>query len=192
MTRSDSNRTHKHSNLKSDIGISSEDELFALLDDLDDDPFLLILDGIQDPHNLGACLRTADAAGVHAVITPRDRAVSVTDTVRIVACGAAENVPLVQVTNLARTMKQLQDMQIWLVGTADDTTQMLYEIDLTGPLAIVMGSEGKGLRRLTREGCDFLARIPMAGKVECLNASVAAGVCLFEALRQRKFARDRQ
>jgi len=145
----------------------------------------LILDGIQDPHNLGACLRSADAAGVHAVIAPKDRAVSLTDTVRQVACGAAEYVPFVTVTNLARTLRELKDKGLWLIGTADNAKQSLYDVDLSGPLALVMGAEGKGLRRLTREGCDFIVHIPIAGSVECLNVSVATGVCLFEAVRQR-------
>ncbi len=166
-------------------GVKSETELFSILENLKEAPLLLILDGVQDPHNLGACLRSADAAGVHAVVAPKDRAVSLTDTVRTVACGAAEIVPFVQVTNLARTMKELQDSGLWLVGTADESEQSLYDARLTGPLGIVMGAEGKGLRRLTRDKCDFLVKIPMHGSVECLNVSVATGVCLFEAVRQR-------
>jgi len=180
-----SHRALKYSDHRSGVGVKSEDDLFAILGKLSDPPFLLVLDGIQDPHNLGACLRSADAAGVHAVIAPKDRAVSITDTVRTVARGAAESVPFVQVTNLARTIKELQKEGIWFVATADEATQTLYDIELTGPLAMVIGSEGKGVRRLTAEYCDFLVRIPMAGKVECLNASVATGVCLFEAVRQR-------
>jgi 23S rRNA (guanosine2251-2'-O)-methyltransferase len=178
-------RNYKHTDLTKQVAAKNEDDLFALLDGLQESPFLLILDCIQDPHNLGACLRSADAAGVHAVVVPKDRSVSLTDTVRQVACGAAEHVPLVMVTNLARTLEKLKEAGLWLVGTADDAPQSLYDIDLTGPLAIVMGAEGTGLRRLTREACDFLVRIPMAGAVECLNVSVAAGVCLFEAVRQR-------
>ncbi|NOR40843.1 MAG: 23S rRNA (guanosine(2251)-2'-O)-methyltransferase RlmB [Gammaproteobacteria bacterium] len=147
--------------------------------------FLLILDGVQDPHNLGACLRTADAAGVHAVILPRDRAVGITPVVHKVASGAAESVPIFTVTNLARTMRQLRDAGIWIYGTSDAAEQDLYQSDLQGPIALVMGSEGKGLRRLTREHCDHLLAIPMAGQVESLNVSVAAGVLLFEARRQR-------
>ena len=147
--------------------------------------FLLILDGVQDPHNLGACLRTADAAGVHAVILPRDRAVGITPVVHKVASGAVESVPIFTVTNLARTMRQLRDAGIWIYGTSEAAEQDLYQSDLQGPIALVMGSEGKGLRRLTREHCDHLLAIPMAGQVESLNVSVAAGVLLFEARRQR-------
>jgi 23S rRNA (guanosine2251-2'-O)-methyltransferase len=148
-------------------------------------PLLLILDGITDPHNLGACLRSADAAGVTAVIAPKDNAASITPVVRKVACGAAEVVPFVQVTNLARTMKWLQEQGVWLVGTAGEAEQSLYQIDLTGAIGIVMGAEGKGMRRLTRENCDYLANLPMAGSVSSLNISVATGICLFEVVRQR-------
>jgi 23S rRNA (guanosine2251-2'-O)-methyltransferase len=148
-------------------------------------PLLLVLDGVQDPHNLGACLRSADAAGVAAVIVPRDRAAGMTPVVRKVAAGAAETVPLVAVVNLARTLRQLKERGIWLVGTDDTADKGLYEADLKGPLALVMGSEGEGLRRLTRECCDLLVSIPMAGAVESLNVSVATGVALFEAVRQR-------
>ena len=167
------------------VGVKTEDDLFEIIEKLDGDPFLLILDGIQDPHNLGACLRSADAAGVHAVIAPKDRSATLTDTVRHVASGAAENIAFVQVTNLARTMEELKLAGVWMVGTTDTGKQSLYEVDMKGPLAIVMGAEGKGLRRLTAEKCDFLAKIPMAGSLECLNVTVATGVCLFEALRQR-------
>lgn len=149
-------------------------------------PFLLILDCVQDPHNLGAILRTADGAGVHAVIAPKDKAVGITETVRRVSVGAADHVPFVQVTNLARTMEQLKEAGLWFVGTSDKAEKTLYELDLKGPLAIVLGAEEKGMRRLTEENCDFLAKLPMAGKVECLNVSVATGVCLFEAVRQRR------
>lgn len=148
-------------------------------------PFLLILDCVQDPHNLGAILRTADGAGVHAVIAPKDKAVGITETVRRVSVGAADHVPFVQVTNLARTMEQLKEAGLWFVGTSDRAEKTLYELDLRGPLALVLGAEEKGMRRLTEENCDFLAKLPMAGKVECLNVSVATGVCLFEAVRQR-------
>ena len=150
-----------------------------------DNVFLLILDGIQDPHNLGACLRTADAAGVDAVIAPKDRAAGLTPTVRKVACGAAESVPFIQVTNLARTLKQLRDENVWIVGTAGEADAMIYEADLKGRLAIVMGAEEKGMRRLTRENCDQLIKLPMQGQVESLNVSVATGISLFEAVRQR-------
>jgi 23S rRNA (guanosine2251-2'-O)-methyltransferase len=148
-------------------------------------PLLLVLDGVQDPHNLGACLRSADAAGVAAVIVPRDRAAGLTPVVRKVAAGAAETVPLVSVVNLARTLRDLKDRDIWLVGTDDAADKTLYDADLKGPLALVMGSEGEGMRRLTRECCDQLVSIPMAGAVESLNVSVATGVALFEAVRQR-------
>lgn len=163
-----------------------ERDLPGLLANAAGAPFLLVLDGVQDPHNLGACLRSADAAGVHGVIVPKDRAVGLTATVRKVASGAAETVPLVTVTNLARALGQLQEAGVWVVGLAGEADQSLYDLDLTGPLALVLGAEGKGLRRLTRERCDFLARLPMAGTVESLNVSVAAGVALFEAVRQRE------
>jgi 23S rRNA (guanosine2251-2'-O)-methyltransferase len=159
--------------------------------DLDDiiaqheSPLLLVLDGVTDPHNLGACLRNADAAGVAAVIVPKDRSANITATVSKVACGAAEMVPLVRVTNLARTMRTLQEQGIWFVGTAGEATHDIYQAKLTGPLAIVMGAEGDGMRRLTRETCDDLIKIPMAGTVSSLNVSVASGICLFEAVRQR-------
>lgn len=151
-------------------------------------PLLLVLDGVQDPHNLGACLRSADAAGVAAVIVPRDRAAGLTPVVRKVAAGAAETVPLVPVVNLARTLRDLKERGVWLVGTDDAADKTLFEADLKGPLALVMGSEGEGMRRLTRECCDHLVSIPMAGAVESLNVSVAAGVALFEAVRQRSSA----
>jgi 23S rRNA (guanosine2251-2'-O)-methyltransferase len=151
-------------------------------------PLLLVLDGVQDPHNLGACLRSADAAGVAAVIVPRDRAAGLTPVVRKVAAGAAETVPLVPVVNLARTLRELKERGVWLVGTDDAADKTLFEADLKGPLALVMGSEGEGMRRLTRECCDQLVSIPMAGAVESLNVSVAAGVALFEAVRQRTLA----
>lgn len=162
-----------------------EEALRERLRGLDHAPLLLVLDGVQDPHNLGACLRSADAAGVDAVVVPRDRAVGLTATVRKVASGAAETVPLIQVTNLARTLRELQDQGLWVAGLAGEADNSLYDLDLTGPLALVLGAEDRGLRRLTRETCDWLARIPMHGSVESLNVSVAAGVCLFEALRQR-------
>jgi 23S rRNA (guanosine2251-2'-O)-methyltransferase len=152
-------------------------------------PLLLVLDGVQDPHNLGACLRSADAAGVAAVIAPRDRAAGLSPVVRKVAAGAAESVPFVSVVNLARTLRDLKERGIWLVGTADDADKTVFEVDLAGPTAIVMGSEGEGLRRLTRESCDQLVSIPMAGAVESLNVSVATGVVLYEAVRQRSAKR---
>ena len=149
------------------------------------DVFLLVLDGVTDPHNLGACMRTADAAGVDAVIVPKDRAVGLTPVVRKVACGAAETIPFIQVTNLARCMKQLSDNEVWIVGTAGETELSLYDANLGGKLAIVMGAEEKGMRRLTRENCDQLVKLPMAGQVESLNVSVATGISLFEVVRQR-------
>lgn len=148
-------------------------------------PFLLVLDCVQDPQNLGAILRTADGAGVDAVIAPKDKAASITETVRRVSVGAADHVPFVQVTNLARTMEKLKKAGVWFVGTSDRAGQSLYELDLKGPLALVLGAEEKGMRRLTEENCDFLARLPMAGRVDCLNVSVSAGICLYEAVRQR-------
>lgn len=162
----------------------NESHLDALLAKTDM-PFLLILDGVTDPHNLGACLRNADAAGVQGVIVPKDNSVGLTPVVSKVACGAAETVPLFQVTNLARTMRHLQEKGVWIIGTAGEADCNLYQADLKGPLAIAMGAEGKGLRRLTREGCDTLVSIPMSGSVSSLNVSVATGICLFEAVRQR-------
>ena len=159
--------------------------IFIAILNLKNDPIILILDHVQDPHNLGACLRTADGAGCTAVIAPKDRSSPLNETVRRIACGAAESIPYVQVTNLARTMKILKDEGFWLVGTSDNADQSIYEIDLKGKVGIIMGAEGKGLRRLTEEKCDFLAKLPMMGSVECLNVSVATGISLYEALRQR-------
>ncbi len=161
-----------------------EDDLMRIVSE-QETPFVLILDCVQDPHNLGAILRTADGAGVHAVVAPKDKAAGITETVRRVSVGAADHVPFAQVTNLARTMERLKEAGLWLVGTSDRATQSIYETDLKGPLGLVLGAEEKGMRRLTEENCDFLASIPMAGRVECLNVSVATGVCLFEAVRQR-------
>lgn len=162
-----------------------EDDLMAIVRE-QAVPFILILDCVQDPHNLGAILRTADGAGVHAVVAPKDKAVGITETVRRVSVGAADHVPFAQVTNLARTMEKLKEAGLWFVGTSDRADKSIFELDLKGPLALVLGAEEKGMRRLTEEHCDFLASIPMAGKVECLNVSVATGVCLFEAVRQRR------
>jgi 23S rRNA (guanosine2251-2'-O)-methyltransferase len=167
-------------------GALDELALDGLLEGLPEPPFLLVLDGVQDPHNLGACLRTADATGVHAVIAPRDRSVGLTPVVCKVASGAAGRVPYVQVTNLVRTLKRLQGCGVWLVGTAGEAPSDLYSADLRGPLALVMGGEGKGLRRLTREHCDLLLSLPLRGVVESLNVSVATGIVLYEALRQRR------
>jgi 23S rRNA (guanosine2251-2'-O)-methyltransferase len=147
---------------------------------------LLALDGVQDPHNLGACLRTAEAVGVDAVIIPRDRSASLTAVARKAAAGSAERVPVIAVTNLARTLERLQTLGYWLTGLAGEATETLYEVDFTGPTVLVMGAEGEGLRRLTRERCDRLVRIPMQGKAESLNVSVATAVCLYEAFRQRQ------
>lgn len=166
--------------------LHDEGFLWELLAELREPPFLLILDGVTDPHNLGACLRSADAAGVQAVIVPKDNSAGMNEAVRKVACGAAETVPLIPVTNLARTMKQLQDQGVWIIGTAGDAPVPVFKAPLTGPLAIVMGAEGTGMRRLTREHCDHLVYIPMAGSVSSLNVSVATGICLFEAVRQRQ------
>lgn len=165
--------------------LMSEKELFIMLEALSHDPLLLVLDGITDPHNLGACLRTADAAGVDAVVIPKDKSVGLNATVRKVASGAAETVNLVAVTNLSRCLESLKDKGIWLIGAADTAGKTLFEQDLKGPIALVMGSEGSGMRRLTRENCDYLISIPMAGQVSSLNVSVATGVCLYEARRQR-------
>jgi 23S rRNA (guanosine2251-2'-O)-methyltransferase len=170
-----------------------ETQLEEALEALVDTPaLLLVLDGVTDPHNLGACLRSADAAGVAAVIVPRDRAAGLTPVVRKVAAGAAESVPLIAVVNLARTLRELKERGLWLVGTSDDAPQTLYDADLTGPTVLVLGSEGEGMRRLTRESCDQLVAIPMAGAVESLNVSVATGVALFEAVRQRRALRVRR
>ncbi|HSW68738.1 MAG TPA: 23S rRNA (guanosine(2251)-2'-O)-methyltransferase RlmB [Gammaproteobacteria bacterium] len=163
----------------------SENDLDKILDQVSGPVLLLILDGVQDPHNLGACLRSADAAGVHAVIAPKDKSAGMTPTVAKVASGAADTVPFIQVTNLARTLRELAERNIWIYGAAADAEKSLYQADLTGPTALVLGAEGSGLRRLTREHCDNLLNIPMKGSVSSLNVSVAAGVFLFEAVRQR-------
>ncbi len=170
----DRSRSHAH----------SEEDLYELISQ-HTEPLLLILDCVQDPHNLGAILRTADGAGVTAVVTPKDKSVGVTDTVRRVSVGAADQIPFFRVTNLSRSMNKLKELGVWMVGTSDLGQGTLYETSLTGPMAIVMGAEGSGMRRLTEDNCDFLIKIPMAGKVECLNVSVATGVCLYEAVRQR-------
>jgi len=164
----------------------NESALPSLISDLSTPVLLLILDGVQDPHNLGACLRSANAFGVNAVIAPKDRAVGLTPVVKKVASGAASVTPFIQVTNLSRTMKWLKDEGVWLVGTGDNNDSDLSAIDLTGNIAIVMGAEGQGMRRLTRDNCDYLARIPTQGTVESLNVSVATGVSLYEVNRQRK------
>jgi 23S rRNA (guanosine2251-2'-O)-methyltransferase len=160
-------------------------DLDDILADLGEPALLLILDGITDPHNLGACLRVADAMGVHAVIAPKDRAAGMTPVVEKVASGAAESVPFIAVTNLARTMRELKEREIWLIGADQGAARDLYSVKLEGALAWVLGAEGEGMRRLTRESCDELVRIPMLGAVESLNVSVSAGICLAETRRQR-------
>ncbi len=177
-------RKHRHTDFSKAPEVRDEEELYQILRE-QPAPLVLVLDGVTDPHNLGACLRTADAAGVCAVVVPKDRAASITETVRHIACGAAESVPFIQVTNLSRCLEKLKEHGVWIVGTADESPQSLYDVDLKGPIAMVLGAEGPGMRRLTGEKCDFLVRIPMQGRVECLNVSVATGVCLFEAVRQR-------
>jgi 23S rRNA (guanosine2251-2'-O)-methyltransferase len=159
--------------------------LDELLDAVEGPPLLLVLDGITDPHNLGACLRVADGAGAHAVIAPKDRAVGLNATAAKVASGAAETMPYITVTNLARTLRELKERDIYVVGTSDDAEKTIYQADMKTGTALVMGSEGEGMRRLTRETCDYLVNIPMMGSVESLNVSVASGVCLYEARRQR-------
>ena len=164
----------------------NENSLLDLLTSQSETVLVLVLDGVSDPHNLGACLRTADAAGATAVVAPRDRAAGLTPVVRKVAAGAAETIPFAQVTNLARALRDMKQAGLWIAGTAEDGDRSLYEADLTGPLALVMGSEGRGLRRLTREYCDYTVSLPMRGTVGSLNVSVAAGIALYEALRQRR------
>ena len=159
--------------------------LDKLVDEQGQSVFFLMLDGVTDPHNLGACLRSAEGAGVQAVIVPKDNSVGITPVVSKVASGAAETIPLIVVTNLSRTLKNLQQRGVWSVGTTGDAQQTIYQVDLKGPIVMVMGSEGAGMRQLVRKQCDFLAKLPMAGEVSSLNVSVATGICLFEAVRQR-------
>lgn len=178
--------TRRHQGVVARAGeISLARNLAELLDAVVGPPLLLILDGVTDPHNLGACLRVADGAGAHAVIAPKDRAVGLNATASKVASGAADTVPYITVTNLARAMRELQERDIWLTGTDDQAETSIYDVDYTGGTALVMGSEGEGMRRLTRETCDRLVRLPMMGAVESLNVSVASGICLYEARRQR-------
>ncbi|MBK1891602.1 23S rRNA (guanosine(2251)-2'-O)-methyltransferase RlmB [Undibacterium sp. 14-3-2] len=178
--------TRRHQGVVAKAGeLSLARNLDELLDAIDGPPLLLVLDGITDPHNLGACLRVADGVGAHAVIAPKDRAVGLNATAAKVASGAAETVPYITVTNLARTLRELKERDILLVGTSDDVDQTIYDVNFTGGSALVMGSEGEGMRRLTRETCDVLVSVPMFGSVESLNVSVASGVCLYEARRQR-------
>ncbi len=178
--------TRRHQGVVARAGeLSLARNLAELLDAIQGPPLLLLLDGVTDPHNLGACLRVADGAGAHAVIAPKDRAVGLNATAAKVASGAADTVPYITVTNLSRTMRELQERDIWLTGTSDDAEQSLYDVDYVGGTAFVMGSEGEGMRRLTRENCDRLVSLPMMGSVESLNVSVASGICLYEARRQR-------
>ncbi|HSS45832.1 MAG TPA: 23S rRNA (guanosine(2251)-2'-O)-methyltransferase RlmB [Burkholderiales bacterium] len=176
----------KHQGVAAKVSaVSHTADLVELLKNLSEPALLLVLDGVQDPHNLGACLRVADACGVHVVIAPKDRAVGITPTVSKVACGAAEIVPYIAVTNLARTMRELKERGIWIIGADSKAEKDLFSVKLNGPIAWVLGAEEEGLRRLTRETCDELVHIPMAGGVESLNVSVASGICLFETRRQR-------
>ncbi len=182
--------SHGHQGVAARVeAVAQVHSLDELLEQLEADglskPLLLVLDGVTDPHNLGACLRVADGAGAHAVIAPKDHAVGVNATVAKVASGAAETVPYFMVTNLARTLNELKERDIWIIGTSDDAPKTLYEVDLKGPTALVLGAEGDGMRQLTRKTCDELIGIPMMGAVSSLNVSVASGVCLYEALRQR-------
>ncbi len=164
----------------------SEADLFRAIDEGSGPVLVLVLDGVTDPHNLGACIRSAEAAGVTAVVVPKDRAADLNPTARKVACGAAEIVPFVRVTNIARTLDALKEHGVWLYGAAGEAENSIYDSDLTGSIALIMGAEGSGLRRLTREHCDHLIKLPMAGTVSSLNVSVATGVCLFEIVRQRQ------
>ena len=178
--------THRHQGVVARVEvIQQSNSLDDLLDGLAEPALLLVLDGITDPHNLGACLRVADGAGVHAVIAPKDHAVGINATVAKVASGAAETVPYFMVTNLARTLAELKERDIWVIGTSDDAPASLYQTDLRVPTALVLGAEGEGMRQLTRKNCDALVSIPMMGSVDSLNVSVASGVCLYEARRQR-------
>ncbi|HJV27030.1 MAG TPA: 23S rRNA (guanosine(2251)-2'-O)-methyltransferase RlmB [Aromatoleum sp.] len=178
--------TRRHQGVVARVDARTRDiKLADVLDSLEENALILVLDGVQDPHNLGACLRVADAAGVHAVVAPKDRAVGLNATAVKVASGAADSVPYITVTNLARALREMQEAGIWVVGAAGEAEKSLYEIDQKGPVAWVLGAEGDGLRRLTRDTCDELASIPMLGTVESLNVSVASGICLFEARRQR-------
>jgi 23S rRNA (guanosine2251-2'-O)-methyltransferase len=178
--------SHGHQGVAARVGaITLVTSLDDLLDQIKEPPLLLVLDGITDPHNLGACLRVADGAGAHAVIAPKDHAAGINATVAKVASGAAETMPYFMVTNLSRTLNELKERNIWCIGTSDDAPKTLYQVDMKGPVALVLGAEGDGMRQLTRKTCDELVSIPMRGAVESLNVSVASGVCLYEAARQR-------
>jgi 23S rRNA (guanosine2251-2'-O)-methyltransferase len=192
LVDSDDERLAKLSGSQRHQGVAARVEALSISNSLDDTldavdgpSLLLVLDGITDPHNLGACLRVADGAGAHAVIAPKDHAVGINATVAKVASGAADTVPYFMVTNLARTLNELKERDIRIIGTSDDAQRSLYDLDLTGPVALVLGAEGSGMRQLTGKTCDELVRLPMAGSVESLNVSVASGVCLYEAVRQR-------
>jgi 23S rRNA (guanosine2251-2'-O)-methyltransferase len=179
--------THRHQGVVARVeALAPSHSLDDVLDAVVGAPLLLVLDGVTDPHNLGACLRVADGAGAHAVIAPKDHAVGVNATVAKVASGAAETVPYLMVTNLARTLSELKERDIRIVGTSDDAPRSLYDVDLRVPVALVLGAEGKGMRQLTARSCDELVQLPMKGAVESLNVSVASGICLYEALRQRE------
>ena len=178
--------SHGHQGVAARVqAVPTAHSLDDLLDQVEGPPLVLVLDGVTDPHNLGACLRVADGAGAHAVIAPKDHAAGINATVAKVASGAAETVPYFMVTNLARTLGELKERNIWCIGTSDDAPKTLYQADFKGPVALVLGAEGTGMRQLTRKTCDELVSIPMRGAVESLNVSVASGVCLYEALRQR-------
>jgi 23S rRNA (guanosine2251-2'-O)-methyltransferase len=192
VVETDDERLQKMCGSSRHQGVVARVDALALSHSLDDtldavegDPLLLVLDGVTDPHNLGACLRVADGAGVHAVVAPKDHAVGLNATVAKVASGAADTVPYFMVTNLARTLGELKERDIRIIGTSDDAEQTLYDLDLTGPIAFVLGAEDSGMRQLTRRHCDVLVRLPMRGAVESLNVSVASGICLYEAVRQR-------
>ncbi|MFN4267029.1 MAG: 23S rRNA (guanosine(2251)-2'-O)-methyltransferase RlmB [Aquabacterium sp.] len=178
--------THRHQGVAAKVeAIQQSNSLDDLLDSLTEPALILVLDGVTDPHNLGACLRVADGVGAHCVIAPKDHAVGINATVSKVASGAAETVPYFMVTNLARTLEELKERDIWVIGTSDQATGTLYEADMKGPVALVLGAEGDGMRQLTSKKCDQLVSIPMLGSVSSLNVSVASGVCLYEARRQR-------
>jgi 23S rRNA (guanosine2251-2'-O)-methyltransferase len=178
--------SHGHQGVAARVeALAQVHSLDDLLDQVSGPPLLLVLDGVTDPHNLGACLRVADGAGAHAVIAPKDHAAGINATVAKVASGAAETMPYFMVTNLARTLGELKERSIWCIGTSDDAPKTIYQVDLKGPTALVLGAEGQGMRQLTRKTCDELVGIPMRGAVESLNVSVASGVCLYEAVRQR-------
>ena len=182
-------RLNAHSAKIQKVARLSEESLYDFLSDPGEaEPFLLVLDGVQDPHNLGACLRTAEGAGVHAVVVPRHKSAPVTETVVRISCGGAEHIPVVSVANMARFLQKIrEEYAIRVVGTADQAHSDLYNCNMTGPMAMVLGAEGEGMRRLTKENCDSLISIPMQGHVDCLNVSNAAAVCLYEAVRQREF-----